>query len=453
MPTMSEQQHDPRRPESLTGAAIRTFATNGATVSFSLLNVLILARALGPSGRGEVAFVIAVFVLTSGLATLGIEQANANLGGQRTKLRPQLATNSLIAAGVLGLLAAAVVGSIMALIPTARGEVDLGLLLFALLWLPSGIAGLNLKLLLQSDYRFGITNLAWIASPAVTAVVNGTLALNGELTVQRVIVVFVATNLLATMILVFSAARHFGFGRPDLALARDTLSFGLKTHTSTVLGLGAHPGDQWLLGMIAGPYALGLYSIAVSIAEALYYIVGIIVLVQRPHLVRAGAAGAAEFAARIFRRAVLLSGSAGGVLFVIAPTLCVLLFGDEFRDSGYFLRILALGAVGVLAHEFFQGVVIAQGRPLLATVGATLVVSTLIVMNLLLTPSMGGEGAAIAKTLAFSAGGVVMVTIFLRHFGQRASALVPRREDVLWYWRTLRKGIAYGLVRVRSSGR
>ena len=448
---MAEGPDDDRRPASLVSAAVGTFATNGATLTFSLLNVLILARALGPTGRGEIAFVIAVWVLTAGLATLGLEQANANLGGRHPERRAALATNSVVAALVLGVLGAALAGLLLWLAPAARGGVDLGLLLFALTILPSGLLGQNLKFLLQSDYRFAVTNLAWLASPALTALCNGVLALTGALTVELVVVVFVVTNVVATMMLVVSVARHFGFGRPDVALARESLSFGLKTHMFRLVELGTYRGDQWLLGVLAGPYEVGLYSIAVSLVEALFYVSGIIALVQRPHLVRALPQEAAEFGARIFRRAVILSTGAGAALFIAAPTLCVALFGTSFQASGDDLRLLSLAAVGVLAVDLFSSLVIAQGRPLMASVGGAATLFVMVALDLVLIPELGGDGAAIAKSVAYTVGGVMMVVIFLRMFKADARELVPGREDIRWYRRKLRQGTHAARAEIRAG--
>lgn len=436
---MVEDLDDDRRPKSLVGAAAATFATNGATVAFSLLNVLILARSLGPTGRGEIAFVIAVWVLTAGLATLGFEEANANFGGRHPERRAALAGNSVVAALVLGGLGAGLVGLLMTLVPGARGEVHLGLLLFALATLPSGLLGQSLKFLLQSDYRFGVTNLAWFASPALTALCNGVLALTGTLTVELVIVVFVVTNVCATVILVLSVARQFGFGSPDAGLARECFSFGIRSHMLRLLELGTYRGDQWLLGILAGPYEVGLYSIAVSLAEALFYVSGIIALVQRPHLVRALPAEAAEFGVRIFRRAVMLSAAVGAALFIAAPTLCVALFGESFHESGDDLRILSLAAVGVLAVDLFSCLVIAQRRPLMASVGGAATLLAMVVLNVILVPELGGDGAAIAKSIAYTAGGAVMVVIFVRMFAADPRGLIPGLEDIRWYGRKVRE--------------
>jgi O-antigen/teichoic acid export membrane protein len=185
---------------------------------------------------------------------------------------------------------------------------------------------------------------------------------------------------------------------------------------------------------MAGPHALGLYSVAVTLSEALFYVPGVITLVQRPDLVRASREHAAELASRVLRRALVLAVVAGTALAVAAPFLCVTLFGEQFSGSVDELRVLALGAVGIVTLDLLSNAIIAQRRPLLASGadGAALVLT--VVLNLLLIPRLAGLGAAIATTAAYTFGGAVMVVIFLRVLDADWRKLVPRPADVIWYW-------------------
>jgi O-antigen/teichoic acid export membrane protein len=93
-------------------AAFAGYATNLAAALLSLVNVLIVARALGPEGRGDIAFLITIALLCSNLASFGVQEANANMGGSQPLLRRVLAGNSVVFAAVFGTLAAAAVGLI-----------------------------------------------------------------------------------------------------------------------------------------------------------------------------------------------------------------------------------------------------------------------------------------------------------------------------------------------------
>src|SRR5919109_3039960 len=99
----------PARHSRFVVNALMTWGTNIAVALLSLGNVLIVARTLGPSGRGHVAFLTTIGTLVSYLANMGINQSNSNLGGTRPDLRPRLATNSLVFAVALGLVGGGVV--------------------------------------------------------------------------------------------------------------------------------------------------------------------------------------------------------------------------------------------------------------------------------------------------------------------------------------------------------
>lgn len=427
-----------RRPATLAGAAAATYGTNVAAAVLSLGNVLLVARALGASGRGQVALLMTIPLVTSALASLGVQEANANLGAAHPRLRPALATNSVLLALGLGAVAGLAVMGLVSAFPGVGGDVDPHLLWVALGAIPLLVLKLYLNLLAQSDYRFGITNLAWLVGPVTTVTLNGTMAITGVLTVDGAIVVWILGQVLAIGLLVGSVARHFGFGRPDLALARRTLSFGAKSHIGRSLGIGSYRIDQWFVGGLAGSRELGYYSVAVAWAELLFYLPGVIVLLQRPDLVRATRAEAAHIAAQMLRRALYLSVLAGAALAVAAPVLCIVVFGDEFRSSVNDLRVLAASAVGIVVLELLTCALVAQRRPLLASGAMATGFAVTLAGDLLLIPSLGGLGAALATSAAYSVGGVVVLIVFCRALGARPSDLVPRRADLAWYLRKVR---------------
>ena len=150
------------RPASLMRTAAATYAANAAAAVLSLVNVLAVARALGPSGRGQVAFLIAVTMLSSHLVSLSLQEANANLGASDPELRPGLATNAVLFALGLGAVAAGAIGGAAHMFPALGGDVDRLLLWFALTCVPIALLRQYLTLLVQADYAFVVTNAAWV---------------------------------------------------------------------------------------------------------------------------------------------------------------------------------------------------------------------------------------------------------------------------------------------------
>ena len=450
--------HDPaeaasRRPRTLATAAIATYGTNLGVALLSLANVFVVARALGPTGRGDVAFLMSVPQITAYLASLGLQEATANIGGSQPETRPRLATNSLLAGLGLSAVAALALVALVEAFPAVGGQASRSLFWLALVVIPLIILKIYMSFLLQSDYRFAITNLAWISGPLTTATLNSLLAALGVITVGTAISVWIGGQLIGTLLVLVYVGRHVGFGRPDARLARRMFSFGAKSHLSFLMGLANYRADQWFIGAMVGSRELGLYSVATAWAESLFYVPGVIILLQRPDLVRATRAEAAELAARVFRRALFLATAMGVVLFLAAPALCEGVFGRSFHGSVVDLRLLAIGALGVVALQLLTNALIAQRRPLLGAAPSAVGFVLTLGLDIALIPHHGGIGAAVATSAAYTAGGVCAVVLFVRVLKGRAGDLVPRPDDLMWYWRKVKGSAPTGRQRPEGDVR
>ena len=412
-----------------------TLGTYVASAAFSLLNLLIVARALGATGRGDIVFLVTVATIAGHLGALSMQEANANIAGSEPVARRSLATNSLLLSLLLGGLAAALVVGLVSVFPAVGGEVRRALLWIALASVPLVIVRLYLSFLAQADYHFAATNVAWLLGPGVTVAANGALAAAGALSVGRALAAWIIGQALAVALLVAHVARNAGFGRPNVRLASRALSFGAKAHVGRALAVGHFRIDQWFVGSAAGSRELGLYSVATAWAEVLSYVPAVARLVQRPDLVRASRETAAALAARVTRVTLLLTAPAAAAFVVGAPFLCVTILGDEFNGSIDDLRVLTLAAFGFVALELLGGALTARGRPLLTTAAVGVAFLATIAFDALLVPAYGGLGAAFAAVIASTAGGAAAAAIFARSLRYPIIELVPRPRDVRWLWR------------------
>src|SRR3954468_21706935 len=73
------------------------------------VGMLLVTRALGPSGRGTVAFLTVTALITAWIARLGVTKATVVFAARRPRDRPVLLSNSLSFSTVAGIAAAAVV--------------------------------------------------------------------------------------------------------------------------------------------------------------------------------------------------------------------------------------------------------------------------------------------------------------------------------------------------------
>jgi O-antigen/teichoic acid export membrane protein len=428
----SQRATGPQRA-SAASATIITYGTNLLVAVLSLANVLIVSRTLGPTGRGEVAFLTAIAFFSSSLFSAGIEESNANLGASEPSVRRSLATNSVVLALMLGALAVAAVQGLIAIFPGVAGPSSSDLRWLTLGFLPVLILNLYLRWLVRADYAFAVTNVALLITPIANVTVNGVLAVAGLLTVGTAVSTWLGGQAIGTVILAWYVTwRLSGFGRPDPRLMRSSLAFGLKTHAGRVMLLGNWRLDQWLLGAISGARELGLYSVAVAWTEALSYLPTAVKFVQRPYLVRSSQRDAARQAAFAFRAAFLVTVVLGVGMILAAPVMCVTFFGSQFHGSIVELRLLVLGALGMLALTIFGNALVARRRPVLSSVALAAGFVCTLVLDVLLIPPYAGVGAAVASAISYTAAGAMMSLFFVRALGESARELVPRLGEAKW---------------------
>jgi O-antigen/teichoic acid export membrane protein len=421
---------------------IGNYGTQVAGAFLGLVNVLIVSRALGPTGRGNVAFVLTMAMLVSQLSNLGVQSAVMNFGGRDRKLLPKLAGTSVVLALLLGGLAMAFVAGLIELFPAVGGGVDPLTRWIALGCVPVLILSYYLYMVALVEYRFAVSNIVILLGPIGSALVNGVLAATGNLSVRSAVIAWVGGQVLGLIVIVWYIHRRLdGFGTADRRLGRSMVGFGIKTHAGQIGMVGNYRLDQWLLGSISGPQALGLYSVAVAWSEVLFFLPNALSTVQRPDLVRADAREASRQASIGFRAGALLTLLSALVLIAAAPLLCVTVFGSEFEGSIRDLRILALGAFGIAAIKQLGVALTSQNKPLLETAGILVAFAVTGVTNVLLIPTHADLGASIASTISYSAGGLAMALLFVRALGGRVSDLVPRGSEVRWFLSALRARI------------
>jgi O-antigen/teichoic acid export membrane protein len=213
-------------------------------------------------------------------------------------------------------------------------------------------------------------------------------------------------------------------------LARSALAFGVKSHAGDVMMLGNYRLDQWILGATRTKAELGVYSVAVALAETLFYLPEAVKQVARPRLARATRLRAAAEGAAVFRLTTVATVVIATPLVVLAPLVIRILFGDAFSGASPQLRLLALGAFGVIGMKILGNALTAQRRPELESVVVAIAFAATIGLDIALIPTFGGTGAAIASTVSYLVGGIAVAGVYVRVLGIEAAALVPRRVEI-----------------------
>lgn len=162
--------------------------------------------------------------------------------------------------------------------------------------------------------------------------------------------------------------------------------------------------DQLMIGQMVGATELGVYSVAVRLTEAWYFIPMAIAGSLFPDIVRARASGDAAFEAallKLYRVMALVSYAVAIPTTLLAGPVIHLAFGDAYARSVPILQVLVWSflwtSLGVARSQFLTAMNWAKIHLVTVTLGA----ATNIALNLLLIPRYGALGAAYATFVAY----------------------------------------------------
>ena len=368
----------------------------GLTV-FGLVTSIVTARFLGQSGRGDYFFMVTLAALIVQFANLGLPSSNTYFAARDPHRTPQLVANafwvSLVVGGGLGVGIAVFAHAVGMLQDTPASY----------LWLAAALAPPTLFYLLvtvilvgRGQIRsFNALELAVRVVLLPLFIAAGILGASASGFVGISVVVWLA-GAVAGVALVGRYAR-ITF-RPSLELLVVGFRYATKAYLITLLAFVALRGNIFLLRREFGPADLGLYSIAMQIADVLILLPQAVAMILLPHLVR-------ETEARWERTVRAVLWVAGVMLVVCAVTAVAagpairLLYGEEFELSTRVLQIMlpsvfSLAVAGVLSQYLAA---IGIPRPLLGVWagGAVLVLA----LSVALIPDHGAAGAAAALSI------------------------------------------------------
>ncbi|MBT8469326.1 MAG: lipopolysaccharide biosynthesis protein [Myxococcales bacterium] len=328
---------------------------------FSLLVFIVLARLLSPSDFGLLAMAGVFVALGDALVAQGFGTAIT----QREALEPEhestaFWTNMLAGIGLGGLLYAAA--------PSIAG-------LYGQQELTSVIRWLSLALplrgavavpvgLLQRRFEFRALAIRSVSAALAGGVAGVLAAVWGWGVYALVVQQLVGASL--DVIVVWSAAAWW----PRLAFSmrhlKDLIGFSSYLLASGLLGLLSRRADDFLIGLVLGDVALGIYSVAyrgLQILEQVLAKTGTVVAFSAFSRLQGQPERMREAFYQSTRTASLIATPVFVGVSLLAPLAVPLVFGEQYAQSGQVLQVLAL--IGVLhgVSYFDYAVYMGVGRP------------------------------------------------------------------------------------------
>jgi len=391
--------------------ALITVGVRVTLVAAGLAIAIVTARWLGPAGRGDYFFVVALSTIAGQIVHLGLHASNAFHVAKGPHLFDALAVNSYWVSVVLGAAAAAV--SIVAIVSFGQSKHGIESLVWALLLTPTGLATLYISNLYVGAGRISEFNAIQLASAVLPYALICVVAV-----FSHAAPAFLAAAAIAGVLNLLILAGYTFRGRSvnwhfDSELFREGLPFAMRAYVINTLTTLALKSPALMFNSAALKSELGYFSIAAQVFDAVSVVPASIAAVLFPVLMKLGADRWRETR----RYMVVLMGLALLVAFVVGGCSKVfvdVLFGVRFSAAVTPLRIILPGAVFVSGTSLLSQYLATHGMPRSTALAWLAAAAICIGCGPVLVRNYGAAGGAFVLSCASAVAWAIMLALSLR---------------------------------------
>ena len=395
----------------------------------AVLAITTLTARLGTEVQGAFALFTGVEgVLLALFSGLGIALARRVSHHQES---PRALTTAVIATGLLlGVVASLLLWAASKALPPAYAPLWMLALAAPFLLLAPNLSGLWL-----GEGRMGPMALLTLSPTLLALALIGVLWALQQAGLLAVLAAWVSAKVVVSLLLLaalWRSGRLAPIAAPAVAALKVELPFIARIGLTNLISLLNYRVGLFVVERVLGLAATGVYSIAVVVAELLWFVSSSLTQAVYGRIGtpdRAAAAATTVRAVQLSLTALLL---ATPVLWLVASWLLPRLLGPVYADSLLPMAlllpgVLVFGGASALSAYFTNHAGLPQVPARVAALSLVLNAS----LCVLLVPRLGMAGAAASASLSYAASVALLAWRFVRHAGLPLAALL-RPGPQLW---------------------
>jgi len=400
---------------------------------------IIIARILGPEGKGIYSLAILLPSLLVTFANLGIGSASVFYIGKKQYSPKEIFGANIIFTGLISAFAL-IVGLIIVfffpqkLFPGVPKEcLFLALSLIPFQFFSSFVINILLGLQKIKKYNFIqlIQNFVFLFLIVI-------FLLGLHFGVKAVIIAEILSLFVGSIILFIETKKEtngliFSLKK---SILKDFFSYGLKAYFANILGFLHYRIDQFMLNIFLNPTAVGIYSVAVGISEKLWLIPQSASTILFPKVSsETDEKSLKEFTPLVCRNILWTTIFLSLILYLITPWLIVLLYSKQYLNSIVPFRILLIGAITLAGSKIIANDLAGRGKPMINTYVGIISTSLNIILNFLWIPKFGIIGSAWATSVSYSVTLLIKIIVYSRISGNRIVDIIFIKKSDLKYYK------------------
>ena len=408
-----------------------TFGARIITLLLTALIGIIIARTLGPSGKGLLAVITMIGAIILHLGNLGITAFNTYAISNRSVKKEGIISNSFWAGLIIGAISFVVVVFFAFYFPLFFRNIPRSYLLVYLLSLPFILWPGFFNAILVGEQKFRKLNIFTIITQSINLMGVVSLLLVFKLDVFYVLAWYVLVNIINALLPMSFVFLTDGFHlNLNLSVLKKTLNYGFKIYLASIFAFLILRVDLYMVNFFKGAAEAGFYSLASTFGNTFFILPLSVITVIFPKINTQDKLKKESIAKYSRITLFLVFLVAIGALLFIRPIIG-LLYGQAFLPSVqpivFLLPGLMAWSIAAVLGQYFASI----GYPLKITIGWFLVAVLNIILNFIYIPQYGMIAAALSSTISY-----ILALCFHYYFFHKETGLglydvfVPRKAEI-----------------------
>jgi len=381
-----------------------TFATKLALIGISLITSVIVARTLGPEGRGIYAVATAISAIGVQLGNLGLHASNTYYVARDRKLLPELVSNTLLASFGFGGIGSGLAWLVFFLWPSLAPIQGL-ILMLALLWIPFGLAYMLLQNLLLGIHEVKSYNKIELISKLLAVSIIGLMILVRGVQVEAIFSASLMALIISFCWVMLRLKPYLQrLPLPSLQLFKENIYYGLKAYVAAFFAFIVLRGDLFMIQYILGSEQAGYYSIAITLGDMIYMLPVVIGSLLFPKLSALSSRREKwNFTKRVAFGVSLIMLVTIILAALVAQPIVEILFGKTFFPAVPAFLGLMPGILMLSINVVYMNYFASTGMPMITVYSPAIAALANLVLNIKIIPLLGIIGASISSSICYSA--------------------------------------------------
>ncbi len=408
-----------------------TLATKVLLTGVGLISSIVIARYLGPYGKGVLTVLTAITGIALQFGNFGLHASNTYFVAKDRLLLPNVITNTTWLSIVIGSLIIGFIYLLVLIEPTVFGDVPTHLLLITVIALPFQFIYLffsNILLGIQKIKEFNVLEI--INNVIRSAIIIILLVVLGyglaEVVISNVLLsvsigitlIFLSWRIIVAKRLqtisnfdtsanpgcfkaqfkVLTIRKAYEF---DFDLFKKMAKYGSKAYIAALLAYLVLRSDILMINYFLGASDVGVYSVAVNFGNLLYMLPEAIGMILFP-MVSSMKEGSWDFTWKVTKYVAVIMAAVCFAAAILIKPIVLIFFGEPFAGAIEAFWWLLSGIWALSINTLYMNYFAGRGMPIIVVISPAIALAVNISLNFYFIPHYGIIGASITSSLSYT---------------------------------------------------